>query len=99
MIVLKVIDGAKELPDNYDSKLKDANNTNKDHLNFYVAAEIQNVPVYEESWKFNVGDEKTYGRFINKGLERGEDFVVFQRAVTRDNDVSKHEAVTSTHTL
>ena len=99
MIVLKVVDGAKELPDNYDSKLKDANNTNKGHLNFYVAAEIQNVPVYEESWQFNVGDEKTYGRFINKGLERGEDFVVFQRAVTRDNDVSKHEAVTSTNTL
>jgi len=27
VIVLKIVDGAKELPDDYDSKLKDANDT------------------------------------------------------------------------
>ena len=89
VIVLKVVDGAKQLPDDYDSKLKDANDTDKDNLNFYVAAEILNVPVYEESWKFTIGDDETYRAYVKKGLERGEDYVVYQRAVTYDNDVSK----------
>ena len=98
VIVLKVVDGAEELPDDYDSKLKGANNVSKGILNFYIAAEIPNVPVYEESWKFNVGDGNMYGDFVNKGLEAGEDFVVFQRAVTRDNDVSNHNAATGNYT-
>ena len=79
----------KELPDDYDSKLKDSNNTNKDNLNFYIAAEIPNVPVYEESWELTIGDGKTYGSYVNKGLKSGEDYVVYQRAVTHDKDVSK----------
>ena len=89
VIVLKVVDGAKELPDDYDSKLKDVNNTNKENLNFYIAAEIPNDPVYEESWKFTIGDDTTLGGFVNKALERGEEYVIFQRAVTRVDDVSK----------
>lgn len=89
VIVLKIVDGAKDLPDDYDSKLKDASDTDKGNLNFYIAAEILNVPVYEESWKFTIGDDKTYRAYVNKGLERGEDYVFYQRAVTHDNDVSK----------
>ena len=45
--------------------------------------------MYEESWKFTVGDDTTRGGFVNKALERGEEYVIFQRALTRDNDVSK----------
>ena len=58
-------------------------------MNFYIAAEIPNVPVYEESWELTIGDGKTYGAYVNKGLESGEDYVVYQRAVTHDKDVSK----------
>ncbi len=89
VIVLKVTGGVEELPDDYDSKLKD--NANKDNLNFYLAAEIENNPVREESWEFSIGDDKKYGAYINKGLERGEKYVVYQRAVTIDKDVSEHE--------
>ena len=86
VIVLKITDGAEELPDDFDSKLKD--DANKDNLNFYIAAEIDNDPVHEESWEFTVGDDQKYGTYVNKELERGEKYVVYQRAVTRDKDVS-----------
>jgi len=89
VIVLKVVEGAEDLPNDYDSKLKDANNANEE--NFYIAAEIPNVPAYKKCWKFSVGDENMYGGFVNKELERGEEYVVFQRALTRDSDVSKHQ--------
>ena len=89
VIVLKVVDGAKELPGDYDSKLKDANNANNENLNFYIAAEIPNAPVYKKSWEFTVGDDKMYEGFVNKPLEMGEEYVIFQRALTRDNEVSK----------
>ena len=89
VIVLKVVDGAEHLPYDYVSKLKDSNNANKDNLNFYITAEIQDVPVYEKSWKFIVGDDKMYEGIVNKPLERGEEYVIFQRAVTRGNGVSK----------
>ena len=89
VIVLKVVDGAEKLPDNYDLKLKDSNNPNKENLNFYIAAKIPNVPVYKKSWEFTVGDDKMYEGFVNKALERGEEYVIFQRALTRDNGVSK----------
>ena len=95
VIVLKVTDGAEELPDDYDSKLKD--NANKENLNFYIAAEIGNVPVHEESWKFYVGDDKKYGAYANKRLEIGADYVVYQRAVTYDQNVSEHESVTTSN--
>ena len=89
VIVLKVVDGPEHLPDNYDSKLTDSNNANKDNLNFYITAEIQNDPVYGKSWEFSVGDGTTYGGFVNKPLEKGEEYVIFQRSVTQDKDVSK----------
>ncbi|KAL9950689.1 hypothetical protein ACROYT_G043228 [Oculina patagonica] len=83
VIVLRVTDGAEELPNDFDSKLK--NSANRDNLNFYIAAEIANNPVREESWKFTVGDDKKYEDYANKGLERGEKYIIYQRAVTRDN--------------
>ncbi|KAJ7358802.1 hypothetical protein OS493_021585 [Desmophyllum pertusum] len=96
VIVLKVADGAKELPDGYDSKLTDSNNASKEKLNFYVAAEITNVPVHEESWEFTVGDEETYRAYINKGLEGREVYIIYQRAVTHVKDVSKNKLVNRT---
>ena len=49
--------------------------------------------MYNKSWKLIVGDDTTHGGFVNKALERGEEYVIFQRALTRDNDVSKCESV------
>ena len=49
--------------------------------------------MHKESWEFTIGDDKTYEGFVNKALERGEEYVIFQRAMTRDNDVSKCESV------
>ena len=91
MIVLKVVDGAEELPNDYPSKLKDINNVDEDDLNFYVAAEIKNVPVHEESWEFTVGDDETSGGYVNKGLETGQDYVIYQRALTYEESVSELE--------
>ena len=88
VIALRVTDGVEDLPNDFDSKLND--NANKDNLNFYIAAEIQNNPVHEESWEFTVGDDRKYGAYENRGLERGENYVVYQRAVTLDKDVSYH---------
>ena len=85
---MKVADGVEELPGDYSSKLKDVHDAKKDNLNFYVAAEIENNPVYEKSWKFTVGDDKTYGTYKNEGLKSGENYIVYQRAITRENNVS-----------
>ena len=49
--------------------------------------------MYKKSWKLIVGDDTTLGGFVNKALEKGEEYVIFQRALTRDNDVSKCESV------
>ena len=89
VIVLKVVDGAKELPDDFDSKLKDAINANKENLNFYIAGEMPNVPVFEESWNFTIGDDIMHGGFVNQALKTSEEYVIFQRAVTRVKGVSK----------
>jgi len=89
VIVLKVVDEAENLPDDYDSKLTDANNASEENLNFYISAEIGNDPLHRKSWEFIVGDDTTHGGFVNKALKRGEEYVIFQRAMTRDNDVSK----------
>ena len=86
---MKVIDGAEELPDDHDSKLQDANDAIRDKLKYYLAAEIRIVSVYEDSWEFTIGDDKNYGAYVNKGLQRGEDYIVYQRAVTHDKGVSK----------
>jgi len=71
--------------------LKDSNIANEDNVNFYVTAEIQNVPVHEESWEFTVGDDETNGDYVNKGLETGQDYVIYQRALTYDENVSELE--------
>ena len=81
VIVLKVADGVEELPSDYNSQLKDEGN-------FYVAAEIENDPVYGESWKFTVGDGKSYGTYVNKELTGREDYIVYQRAITNHKNVS-----------
>ena len=49
--------------------------------------------MYEKSWKFTIGDDTRHGGFVNKPLQRGEEYVIFQRALTRDSDVSKCESV------
>ena len=89
VIVLKVVNGVEKLPDDYDSKLTDANNASEENLNFYITAEIGNDPLHKTSWEFTVGDDTPHGGFVNKALERGEEYIIFQRAMTRDNDVSK----------
>lgn len=85
VIVLRVVGGVETLPAEYKSQLEDSN---KDSLNFYVAAEIENIPVFEKSWKFTVGDGNRYGKFINKKLERGDDYIIYQRAITEHEGVS-----------
>lgn len=56
---------------------------------------MKNNPVHEKSWKFTGGDGKSYGAFVNNELTRGEDYIVYQRALTDYNsqilegDVSK----------
>ena len=86
VIVLKIVNGVEKLPDDFDSKLKDGNNANEE--NFYITAEIPNNPVFEKSWEFTVGNGTTHGGFVNKALERGEEYIIFQRALTKDNGVS-----------
>ena len=86
VIVLRVVDGLEELPTDYKSQL---NGSNKDGLSFYVAAEIENSPVHEKSWNFTIGDGNSYGLFVNKELKRGDDYIVYQRAVTEDDGVSE----------
>ena len=71
--------------------MKDIKNANEDNVNFYVAAEIKNDPVYEESWEFTVGDDETNGGYENKGLETGQDYVIYQRALTYEENVSEFE--------
>ena len=85
VIILRVVDSVEELPTDYKSQL---DGSNKDELSFYVAAEIENSPLYEKSWKFTVGDGNSYGPFVNKELKRGDDYVVYQRAITVGNGVS-----------
>ena len=88
VIVLNVVNGVEDLPIDFASKIKDSNNSEIGNLNFYVAAEIKNTPGNEVSWEFSVGDGKTYGAYRNKELQIGEDYIVYQRAMTYDNDVS-----------
>ena len=85
VIVLKVTDGVEKLPDDYAERL---NSASVEKLNFYIAAEIDNVPVHVTSWKFTVGNEQPYKEYMNKKLENGQEYVVYQRAITRDNNVS-----------
>ena len=58
-------------------------------MNFYIAAEIENVPVLNEPWKFTVGDGGKTGNYVNKELEKGQNYIVFERALTKTNKVCK----------
>ena len=89
VIVLKVVNGVEELPDNYDSQLKAASDAKNDDVNFYIAAEIENFPVLNESWKFSVGDSKKTGNYVNKELEKGQNYIVYERALTKTTKVCK----------
>ena len=60
-------------------------------MNFYIAAEVKNDPKLEKSWEFTVGDKEDYGGYGNKELERGEVYIVYQRAITRDESVSSND--------
>lgn len=81
VIVLRVADCVEVLPDDYAQRLKNASDAK---LNFYIAAEIKNDPVMEKSWEFTVGDEQHYGSYVNKKLDRGQVYIVYQRAITRE---------------
>lgn len=85
VIVLKVCDCYHKLSRDFHLKLKDLNRNNDTFYPFYVAAEIKNNPVHDKSWKFKVGDGKSYGAFFNKELTRGESYIVYQRALTNHN--------------
>ena len=89
VIVLKVADGVKELPDNYESKLKAASDAKKENTNFYIAAEIKNVPLLNEPQKFIVGDGEKTKEFVNEELEKGENYIVYERALTKTKKVCK----------
>ena len=89
VIVLKVADGVKELPGNYDSKLKAANDAKKENVNFYIAAEIDNFPLINKPQKFTVGDGNRTKEFVNEELEKGENYIVYERALTKAGKVCK----------
>ncbi|XP_066015608.1 receptor-type tyrosine-protein phosphatase F isoform X2 [Pocillopora verrucosa] len=83
VIVLKTANGVKELPDNYDSKLKAASDAKKENMNFYIAAEIENDPLLSKPQKFTVGDGHKTKEFVNEELEKGENYIVYERALTK----------------
>ncbi|PFX13685.1 Receptor-type tyrosine-protein phosphatase F [Stylophora pistillata] len=87
VIVLKVVDGVEELPGDYGSQLKAASDAKKDYFDFYIAAEIENVPVIEKPWKFTVGDSEKTANYKNEILESGENYIVYERALTKTKDV------------
>ncbi|XP_068727469.1 receptor-type tyrosine-protein phosphatase delta-like isoform X2 [Montipora capricornis] len=79
IIVLEVIDGNEDLPDDYSQKL---DNSNEEQMGFYIAAEIKNIPLLTEPWEFYVGNEETYGGYENKKFQMGHNYIVYQRAIT-----------------
>ncbi|XP_022806637.1 uncharacterized protein LOC111343720 [Stylophora pistillata] len=89
VIVLKVADGVEELPDKYDSKLKAANDAKTEDVNFYIAAEIENIPLLDKPQKFTVGDGEITEEYVNKKLEKGENYIVYERALTKTETVCK----------
>ena len=77
-------DGNETLPPDFDSELKNSEGASQSNMDFYVSAEISNNPVHQTTWKFTVGDEKNYGAYKNTALQQGENYIVFQRALTDD---------------
>ena len=79
----------KNLPPDFDSKLKNSEGASQYNIDFYVSAEISNDPVQKTTWKFTVGDEKNYGAYKNTALQQGEDYIVFQRALTNKSSLAE----------
>ena len=88
VIVLKVAEGVEELPGDYGLQLNSASDAKKDDVNFYIAAEIENVPLIDKPWKFTVGDGEKTANYVNGKLESGENYIVYERALTKTKDVS-----------
>ena len=86
VIVLRVADGVEELPHNYDLKLLAASDAQKESVNFYIAAEIQNI---DKPRKFTVGDGKITEEYVNEELEKGENYIVYERALTKTQKACK----------
>ena len=72
-----------------EANAENLKNVSKENLNLNIAAEINNNPVREASWEFTIGDKRKYGAYVNEELERGQEYIVYQRAVTRLKNVSK----------
>ncbi|XP_066015625.1 tyrosine-protein phosphatase Lar-like [Pocillopora verrucosa] len=87
VIVLKVAEGIEELPGDYGFRLKSASDAKKEDLNFYIAAEQENAPVIDKPWKFTVGDGEKTANYINGRLESGENYIVYERALTKIENV------------
>lgn len=79
-----MVDGNETLPPDFDSKLKNSEEASQSNMDFYISAKISNDPVQKTTWDFTIGDEKIYGAYKNTALQRGEDYIVFQRALTND---------------
>ena len=45
--------------------------------------------MFEKSWEFTFGNGTTHGSFVNRTLEKGDEYIIFQRTVTIDNGVSR----------
>ena len=58
-------------------------------MNFYIAAEIENVPLLSKPQKFTVGDGSKTKKFMNEELEKGENYIVYERALTKAEKVCK----------
>ena len=81
---MKVADGNENLPPDFDSKLKNPEGASQSNIDFYISAEIRNDPVQKTTWEFTVGDEENHEGYKNTALQQGEDYIVFQRALTND---------------
>ena len=77
-------DGNETLPPDFHSKLKNSEEASQSNIDFYISAEISNDPAQKTTWEFTVGDEENYGAYKNTALQQGEDYIVFQRALTND---------------
>ena len=93
VIVQKVADGVTDLPADFKLKLKDSRSAFDSNLNFYIAAEISNVPVRKVVWEITIGDEKDHGSYLNSALEKGQVYNVYQRAITLNKNVSKRNII------
>lgn len=47
-----------------------ASDAKKDDVNFYIAAEIENVALVDNPWKFTVEDGEKTANYVNGNLKR-----------------------------